>query len=167
MKFILTIFLTVITNAVCLSQDQYKMPNVDGLSFPLFFDKSLRNNFANKLDTLGIDGSCWLKFKISSTGSIKQLEISPGTDSSLSGVLKQIILYSDGLWSFRNENEWFIILFKYTLQKKGKTNSIVLDSNELNNLFIKEGDSQLTYTFYPYRSSSARLIEEQEQSFKS
>ncbi len=149
MKKIITIALILFTGNICFSQNSYTTPNVNGLSFPLFLDKAVRSSFDSKLSDLGIDGSCWIKFKISPSGNIKELEISPGTDSSLTAVLKEAVLHSDGLWTFRNEKEWLILPFRYTLQKEGKTETVALNSNELNSFFSEEANSQITWTFLP------------------
>jgi hypothetical protein len=149
MKRILIIAAILLAINVCISQTTYKMPVINGISFPEFLEKNLRDKFDTNLDTLGIDGLSWIKFKILPNGSFEQLEISPNTNQALLILLKEIMLKSNGQWTFRKENEWFIIPLKYTLQKNGNTKTVFINPYDMNAFFSDNLNAQTIYTFLP------------------
>ncbi len=150
MKYSIPLIL-LFSSTISLAQDNYTLPVVKGKVFPVFIEEAFRNNFNNKLDTLGLNGFCWVKFKVGTDSSLQKMEISPGTHPILSKFIKEILLTTNGLWEFRTDIEWFILPIRYTLQKNGKTKNVNVDPYELEAFLLEENglNKQLQYTFLP------------------
>lgn len=144
-KLIIGLF-AIFTGSFCFCQNSYSMPYINGQPFAVFFDSVIRKNFHPELDTLGVHGSCWIKFTIASDGKPIQLELSPGTPSQLEKEIRKAISITNGLWHYQDLNEWFIIPFQFTLQRNGKTKPLFIDSYSLFGFFSLDLYPKRRYT---------------------
>jgi hypothetical protein len=144
----ITILLLAYSNLV-LSQENFQLPNVNGIAFSSYFEKYFRDNFDKRLSTLGIDGVCWIKFKILENGKLSQLEISPNTNDTLYTFLLELMNTTNGLWKNNIEYQWIILPFKYSLQNNGKTKTTYLNPYDMNLFLSDTNNSNCTYIYLP------------------
>lgn len=143
------IFLFCCTVSFC--QLQYKLPAIKEKPFPVYIEDAFRNNFTKRLDTIGLNGFCWIKFKVDVSGNLQRIEISPGTHPVLSAFIKETLLTTNGLWEFKAGIEWLVLPFRYTLQKNGKTEQATIDPYQLEEFLPGENGmyKEMQYTFLP------------------
>lgn len=150
MKFTIVLLL-LLSCCVARGQHNQSSPLVKGKSTPVYFDSSISILIKNRLDTLGISGFCWIKFKISPEGKIHQLEISPGTHPMLTGFLTETINKTSGDWSGIPAADWFILPVRYSLQKEGKSQASHVDPFQLDQFLLKNNNpgKPATFIFLP------------------
>ena len=128
----------IICSLSTYAQHTSRLPNIAERSFPVFIHEAFRNNFNNRLDTIGLSGFCWVKFKVNTDGTFRNLEVSPGTPVVLSDFIKETLLFTNGLWKDRPTTEWLVLPVRYTLQKEGKADLITPDPFEMEVFFADQ-----------------------------
>lgn len=145
------IFVFLLCSLASYGQPTYKLPAINGKTLPVFIEDAFRSNFTNRLDTIGLYGFCWAKFKVDVAGNLQHLEISPCTHPVLSAFIKETLMETNGLWDFKKGIEWLLLPFRYTLEKNGKTTQASIDAYQLETFLMVENgmNKELNYTFLP------------------
>ncbi len=146
MKYLFLLILCVCTK-ICFSQNHYSLPTINGKPLSLFIDESFRKSYYKNLDTIGVHGFCWVKFKVSPNGLLKDLEVSPNTPPAFSSFLKSTIEATSGFWTFKEVSEWFVLPFRFTLQKNGDSKNNLVDADQLEIFLIGNESKKERHSF--------------------
>ena len=130
-KFLLTLYLLISMEAT--SQEKFESPIVNGVTFSTYFQKSLIKKFYGKIDTLGINGVCFIKFQPTPDGKLKNVEFSPGTHPLLKEGFLEVLMCTNGLWKSKNFDSygqverWIVLPVRYVLTGKEKNTTVLLE----------------------------------------
>jgi hypothetical protein len=137
MKYLFLSFVIFFTTSAS-SQISYALPDIENKPFPVFWENAIRNNFTNRLGTVGATGVCWIKFRLEQENTPVNIRVSPGTPPALEQLIKEILATTAGQWVSRPQTHWLILPFRYTLQKNGKTDLITPDPFEMEVFFADQ-----------------------------
>ncbi len=143
------IFLLLFTfySCICFSQSDLKLTKQQTDEFQTYFLQKFIKNYRGRLDTLGIMGFTYAKFKIDNFKSFQEISVIKGTHYELTNWIKEILYNADSLLSKIERNTWVIVPFSFSLEKNGRAEKVSLSEDYVIQFFSLPKSQKITDKF--------------------